>query len=567
MDCRLPFLGDILEYEAGKRITVSRLLTVTEDLYLQDHLFVNARLVKPPEECMPVLPLSFSLEALAEVGACLVPGCGLTGFERVKTPRWTCVDAAEKSLKLKIEATRDADAERCIVHAVGFVDNPAAPLMSADVILGAEYVPTMDLQFAIVAPREAYPRSVRQVYEERHLFHGPAFQCLRDEIACEGPELTGVLEVLPTNRLFHSIVNPELLTDPVVLDGVGQLFGLWAQAQGKFIFPVGIDKLEINKPTPPVGTRVPVRLRVVRSDARLFGANMEVGDGNGGVWMRIEGWTDWVFKWSSRGFDFRRSPNKCQMTRPLAVAGLSPAPACQLILRDDLTDFGLEMALGYYVNSGEASELKKHSQTEERLWPWLLGRIAAKESVRAWLKQKTGDDEMPHPASFPISTRADGSPAVQADPQGNPVPNISISHSGDRAVAAASDLPVGIDIEKIRDWDDATVSGITVDSERRWLEGCPAADRSRRITSLWCAKEAVGKCLKIGIARTLHAARITGTGPDETLLLEIADLKATFVVWTHEQDGYIIACTCRRADLAAFNAPAEPGVGTDRVIK
>ena len=84
----LPFIGKVLSFEPNQSIVVQRTLDLAEDLYLADHAFVHAPGVKPLSACMPVLPLTMSLEAIAEVAACLTPGLGLIGFENVKAVRW-----------------------------------------------------------------------------------------------------------------------------------------------------------------------------------------------------------------------------------------------------------------------------------------------------------------------------------------------------------------------------------------------------------------------------------------------------------------------------------------------
>ena len=58
-------------------------MTLDEDLHLADHAFVHAPGVKPLFACLPVVPMTLSLEILAEAAACLAPGYGLIGFEEV----------------------------------------------------------------------------------------------------------------------------------------------------------------------------------------------------------------------------------------------------------------------------------------------------------------------------------------------------------------------------------------------------------------------------------------------------------------------------------------------------
>ena len=85
---RMPFIGSVLDYVPGERITIERKLSVDEDLYLADHAFVHAPGIKPTSACLPVVPMTMSLEIMAEAAACLAPGCGLLGFEDVRSVTW-----------------------------------------------------------------------------------------------------------------------------------------------------------------------------------------------------------------------------------------------------------------------------------------------------------------------------------------------------------------------------------------------------------------------------------------------------------------------------------------------
>ena len=83
----LPFVGAVEAYQAGRSISVSHQLALAEDLYLADHHFVHASGIKPLSACFPVLPMTMSLEVMAETAACLAPGCGLLGLEQVSAAR------------------------------------------------------------------------------------------------------------------------------------------------------------------------------------------------------------------------------------------------------------------------------------------------------------------------------------------------------------------------------------------------------------------------------------------------------------------------------------------------
>ena len=83
---RMPVLGRVTRFVPGSELTVERTLALAEDLYLQDHLFIYAE-SKPLHERLPILPLTMSLEFVAEAASLLSPGLGLIGYENVRGQR------------------------------------------------------------------------------------------------------------------------------------------------------------------------------------------------------------------------------------------------------------------------------------------------------------------------------------------------------------------------------------------------------------------------------------------------------------------------------------------------
>ena len=84
-----------------------------------------------------------------------------------------------------------------------------------------------------------------------------------------------------------------------------------------------------------------------------------------------------------------------------------------------------------------------------------------------------------------ISSRADGAPFVEDCEL-----FVSLSHSGDYVAAAVSDKPVGIDIQKIRDFDKRLIERICTERELEYVGEC---DTKTRFFEVWTAKEAYFK--------------------------------------------------------------------------
>jgi 4'-phosphopantetheinyl transferase len=144
-----------------------------------------------------------------------------------------------------------------------------------------------------------------------------------------------------------------------------------------------------------------------------------------------------------------------------------------------------------------------------------------------------------------------GKPRVVADG----APEVSISHSGDRvALAVVEGVPVGVDVEEIRDTEVAELARIAFSpAEREVFARVPEQAARAAFFTYWSRKEAVvkatGKGMTVAMSSfTLSAhdappAVVTSENPEVVAeRVRMADLEAG--------DGY-------RASVAVFAPPAE----------
>lgn len=132
--------------------------------------------------------------------------------------------------------------------------------------------------------------------------------------------------------------------------------------------------------------------------------------------------------------------------------------------------------------------------------------IAAHAALRLVLSRYTGA----RPEALELETDAHGKPRLAA--KQTPTPTFSLSHSGDLAlIAVGSDMPVGVDVEQIReDLDVAALAASVLSSaEQRVLERAPAGQRRPLFFKSWVRKETVLKASGIGL----------GVGPDRVVVL------------------------------------------------
>lgn len=538
---RMPFIGAVLDYAPGERITIERKLSVGEDLYLADHAFVHAPGVKPTSACLPVVPMTMSLEIMAEAAACLAPGCGLLGFEDVRSVSWIdLADVEELTLNIAAQILR-YDSERGVffISAAIHAEGKSSAAITANVLFGYRYLVELSPTFSELSNPRHHPLTGDEIYAERRMFHGPSFQCLIGEFVLGDEGIIGDLCVRSSDALFASTRSPQLLTDPCLLDAVGQIVGLWAMEQERYVFPIGLTKLEIYRPTPPVGTRAPVRVEILQSEGKTLVADVEVQDGEGGVWMRISGWRTWKFRWEKRLVDFRRQPDRHLLATP--APGRRPEGSTALVLSGaDLEQFDPALLARYFLSVDEMSAFKNLERFPQRQRQWLYGRVAAKDAVRLWaVEQQQG--EMLHPAAFEISSDERGRPFIKPSALLASPPLLSISHSENRAIAIAHERDVGIDLERIGARQANVVEAFASSKEREAISNFPSQERDAWITRLWCAKEAVGKLLGVGLeGKPLSLQAIEMTEDGKIIIANEAE-KVCASAMTIEDDGFIIA--------------------------
>ena len=320
---------------------------------------------------------------------------------------------------------------------------------------------------------------------------------------------------MPKHDLFASQPDLQLLLDPAVIDGAGQLLGSWSQTRGAYMLPIGIDKLELYRPSPPPGARVPIRLEITRFDldANVATCDFEVQDGEGDVWMRVRGWRDRVFVKQSGFMEVHRAPERRCLSRPRTAAGLPANSVCTEIREDDLSSGSLAWIAALHLTSDELAGLR--TMIGKRRSQFLLGRIAVKDAVRQWLAQQRGDKDMLHPAAISIGHTASGQPFVapiagfDRTAEHQPLAHRRL-HRGHRCGRAGRDRR-GAHNEANRGNPRALRRSCEIQLIREL-----AADQPDEAweTRLWCAKESASKAVGTGLGGYMSDFRVVSIETD-----------------------------------------------------
>jgi hypothetical protein len=467
----MPVLGNVTHYLPEKEIIVERTLDLNEDLFLHDHLFVYAE-CKTLEERLPILPLTMSLEFAAEAAALLSPGLGLIGFENVRGLRWIGLRDCPRT-KLRLEAQVESEETETgvrRVHCTIFFENQAS--FTAVALFAEGY--RQDVVDAIEETSAAGPWliGVEQVYGERHMFHGPRFGTIDGLDTFGNPGASGSLKALPRDQLFASNAEPLLLTDPCLMDGLGQFVGLWARMHEQFVLPISVEKIEFYAPPPSPGTRCPIRMEVVAwdADARQMRSNIDLEDGAGQVCVRVRGWSDWILNWPPRYERATSRPEQHLLAEEIALPDLPENSVCTRIERDAFAGVDLDWASRFFFHTREMPRFHE-AKSKDRRRQLVAATAAVKDAVRLWWSRQH-DVEMPHPAEFALDHDERGQPFLVPDDD-PALPHISLTHTASGAVALAADTPVGIDLEDAERDTRAILAEFTTEDEGVGLNGRP----------------------------------------------------------------------------------------------
>jgi 4'-phosphopantetheinyl transferase len=134
---------------------------------------------------------------------------------------------------------------------------------------------------------------------------------------------------------------------------------------------------------------------------------------------------------------------------------------------------------------------------EKRRRDWRLGRFTAKAAVGARLRVAPGGVEVLADASGAPVPRVDGAPVEVW---------LSLSHRGERAMAAVAPRPVGCDLEVVEPRSDAFVGEWLAPAEQELVRDARGDRRDLLANLVWTAKEASAKARAGGLRLNVRDA-------------------------------------------------------------
>ncbi|MEW6297193.1 MAG: acyltransferase domain-containing protein, partial [Thermodesulfobacteriota bacterium] len=596
-----PFVREVLSLTAGEEAVVACTLDLHRDRFLRDHVAIGRRVSAVDDSVtgMPVVPLTVSLEIMAEVATLVLPGKVLIGARAVRAAQWFALDEGRKTVVCRAKrgkAGPEETVEVQIVEPNGQPDGPTGAggvIVQGQLVFGDAYpVPAPCDGFAV---RDERPyRYASDRYYEEVMFHGPLFQGVVSIDRCGADGVQGTIRPGAATGFFASLPQSACLLDPVLLDAAGQLVGFWVadRLERGFVFPAGCAALHLYGPLPGVCHPVVALARIRPGDDGRIRADIDCVDSAGQVLARLIGWEEIWFDFPPEFTRFNLSSRDTILseTWPEAVAQLSSGVAvqCCRIRRENLPAALFDEANPLWQTIWARLILGRHEYErwreckgpEKRRTEWLLGRLVAKDAVRRFLLARANLRLCP--ADIEIDTDEYGAPLVRGlwAAAAGCVPCLTLAHADGMAVAIAAecqpDEGVGVDIERVRDLPGEVEEAAFAPAERELLARRDRDAARGWLLRFWCAKEALGKALGRGVIggpRSLLVRQFDAQTGRVSLTLagrlarELAVPRGSaFLVHTYCDGDYVVASTRvrkpgQRTPLQVGERPVEDGSG------
>jgi malonyl CoA-acyl carrier protein transacylase/phosphopantetheinyl transferase/acyl carrier protein len=514
---RHPFVGEIISMTAGQELVARRTIDVErEDLFLQDHtLGGQVSVIDASLRALPVMPLTMSMEILAQAAKMLEPDRPVIGMKDIRGHRWMGLDDGHLTVRMVARRQGPNEIRADVREETG--DGPearaaATPILEATIVFGDRYPDAPVAEPLTLRNERASTWAPERLYGAA-MFHGPRLQGVAsmDRWGEDGAEAT--LQALAADRLFASEPRPTLLTDPVVIDAAGQVVGYWIaehMATGFHVFPYRVEAVHFYGPALAAAARAACRARIALVGDAQVRSTIDVVAPDGRLHARIEGWEDRRFDMPRSFYELRTAPAGSFLSArwPVPLDGRPDDGALECARIEQLPAEFLDSGGGIWrrvfahlvLGRAERRTWAALEGTTKRRDEWLLGRVAAKDAARRFLAARGRNIA---PADVEIGMDEHGRPGLTHAGPGLTTPVISIAHTKGVAVAVVGDgdryRGVGVDIEPVGRLHDGFDHVAFTDGERQLFGSMAAADAAEWRLRFWCAKEAVAKALGRGL--------------------------------------------------------------------
>lgn len=415
-----PLLPNVHQLVPGESVVLRRVLDKDEDLFVEDHTVGGRQVSKivPEQHGVPVMPMTFSLEMMAEAASALAPGLVTVAIREIRLLRWLAFDTEEPPL-IEVRATVErADGHDLYVRAEVRDMGPAADphptgwrAAAGIVHLSPTYPPAPPAGDLPMVNERPVSMTVEQIYY--NLFHGPLFQGVTNMIRGGDHSIEATVAVLPRDRLFRSTPTPRFQLDPVLLDVVLHPMATWHLQQpdlaGKIMLPVGIDSAEFFGPPAEVGRTFTARSWITETSLRSFSHKGETLFADGTVYIRLDGIRAWRFYVPHGAVNFHGPKDLYFLgqrwtTLEAQAKTATPFALVRLEIPPDLKHPSMNRVTAQItLTDAEMREFRRRTKANDHVHDWLFDRIAVKDAIRLVWHDRTG--ERLYPADMEASSQ------------------------------------------------------------------------------------------------------------------------------------------------------------------
>ena len=525
----MPFIRAVKNHVPGRSLSALCTLSLEEDLFLHDHT-LGRSIAKLDSALLslPIVPMTVSMEIVAEAAAYLFPELQFVGMRDVRAYHWILLKEKEVQLELESEFKQTVDGFTEVEVTLQIGGSKGAPAMVGTMLLAPSrpIAPTIG---SIRLHDEGHSHWQPEEIYRTGMFHGPTFQAIVDVERRGSDGCVAKMRSPGLDRFFSSTPTPSFVAEPVLLDAAGQLIGLWTLEtleSGFVVFPYRLETLEFFGPTLLAGEVVTCQARCTLQEGGRVMSDIDLVDQLGALRIRLTGWEDKRFELPRELYQFILNPSDHPLSKswevPLAGHPQPQRYRCQRVGEwgrwGSHSEFWETVLAHLILNPRERELWDGRIGPERRRRDWLLGRVAAKEAVISLMSDHFGLTLAP--ADVEIATDHEGRPYVVHSQETWGLPddvsiNISIAHSDGMVVSVAgvnsassvlpiSTLGVGVDLEpKESEAENFSDIAFTAD-EQKLLDTLENGELECWSLRLWCAKEALGKALGCGLSGGLH---------------------------------------------------------------
>lgn len=502
-----PFIESLLEHRPGERLVFECEWNVDKHRFLRDHTFFGGRASAQATGLipLPVMPLAMSLEVMAEAAAMLCPELVVTALARIRVAGWLPFPGKTRRVRAIAQCVSDTLVDVRLVEADGDSDYE---IVAAQVEMGN--LPQTLGSGRLPAANNGPPPWLAEGIYERILYHGPAFQGIETVDDWGADNIRARVRQPDPTILVDGLQAAELVLPVALIDTASQMPGLVycdvdsARDCRTFAFPNEIERLEFGRAAFGPGAMTAIST-LEQSPGRLL-SDTEITLPDGQAVLRYLGKSDEAVDVPLALYCYGRSPRESLPPQSLnelfaATPGIERVAirAANLTGQRLLAKAHWARVLAYMIlDQAERDEFNRLKLPPVALADWLLGRMAAKEAVRAVMGHSD------YLADTRIANDEQGRP--RAFVQGRETAAVSLAHKtfcGIAVAARTGDFQgIGIDCEPLQPLPAEVRADAFVADELKLLDAAAASsgqslDAWHR--AAWGAKEAVGKALGRGV--------------------------------------------------------------------